>query len=87
MYLLLVATSRRTTPMSIKKKSERGTMTTSISVADPKVIKVIKDAADLKGESMSKFILGAAGAEAERVLKGKCPSCGRSMHGVSKKAA
>jgi uncharacterized protein (DUF1778 family) len=76
--------------MATKKKAskqpERGTATTSISVQDPAVIVEIKRAADLKGESMSKFILAAAGAEAARVLKGKCPGCGRSMHGVKKAA-
>jgi len=64
------------------KKTERGTATTSISVQDPEVIVTIKKAADLRGESMSKFILAAAGAEATRVLKGSCPSCGRSMKGA-----
>jgi uncharacterized protein (DUF1778 family) len=72
--------------MATKKQQDRGTATTSISVQDPKVIVTIKKAADLKGESMSKFILAAAGAEAARVLKGKCPGCGRSMHGVNKAA-
>lgn len=76
--------------MASKKQQQEGTPgttgTTSISVPDPKVIQTIKQAAAKKGESMSKFILAAAENEAVRVLRGACPSCGRSMKG-SKAAA
>jgi uncharacterized protein (DUF1778 family) len=63
-------------------KKDRGTATTSLSVQDPAVLETIRKAAALKGESLSKFILAAAGAEALRVLKGSCPGCGRSMKGA-----
>jgi uncharacterized protein (DUF1778 family) len=66
---------------------KRHTTTTSISVSDPEVIETIKRAAELRGESVSKFILDAAGAQAQRTLKGTCPSCGRTMRSVGKKAA
>lgn len=55
---------------------------TSISVPDRTTIAAIKKAADLLGESVSKFMVAAANAEAARVLKGACPTCGRGMRGT-----
>lgn len=63
--------------------------TTSVSTQDPMVLDAIRRAAKLRGESVSKFLLAAASAEAAKVLKGDCPSCGRSMRGIklAKRAA
>jgi Protein of unknown function (DUF1778) len=61
-----------------KKKPNPG-LITSLHVQHPKMLRSIRAAAKLRGESVSKFLLSAGAQEAAKVLDGNCPSCGQSM--------
>ena len=65
--------------MAVKKRS---IVTTSISFADSTAYETIHKAAEMLGESVSKFMVTAANTAALKALNGACPGCGRSMKGA-----
>jgi len=76
---------------STKKRTNQG-LITSLHVMHPGQLKDIRKAAELRDESVSKFLLAAGAKEAAKILHGNCPTCGGPMvkhktHGKGEKKA
>ena len=74
-------TGKKPTKKGATAKGAKGGkgLITSLHVAYPAQLKVVQEAAALRGESVSKFLLSVGAKEATRVLGGTCPTCGRSL--------